>query len=359
MVRYTTELLGALSRRDDVDVAAVTTPAAADAVSAIVGSDRVLTIPARPLPMMALRERRADLPAPWPDVDVVHGVKHLLPRHGPALRVLTVHDLLPLDRPHDFGIAKRTLLPGPYRASLREADVLLCVSEATRGRLGAHVASAVDRSTVVPLASAGSLLAATAEAVPELAGRQFAMVVGDASPRKNLRTLVAAWPAVTEQVPGATLAVVGPPNWGRSAAVGWQALHRAGSLVSLRQVADARLRWAYEHATVVLCPSLAEGFGLPVVEALDLHAPIVIAKDPALVEAAAGRAWRELPATDPAAWAAALIDAFRTPAPRPGHGDGPARSWDDVAAESVSAVRHAMAGRTRDGASCGSGRRRR
>jgi glycosyltransferase involved in cell wall biosynthesis len=342
MVRYTNELLGALSRRDDVDVAAVTTPAGAEAVSAIVGRDRVLSIPARPLPVMALRERRADLPAPWPDVDVVHGVKHLLPRHGSAMRVLTVHDLLPLDRPRDFGLAKRTLLPGPYRASMREADLLLCVSETTRRRLGVHVAAAVDRSAVVPLASPGSLLAATAQEVPELAGRQFAMVVGDASPRKNLRTLVAAWPAVTEQVPGATLAVVGPPSWGRSAAVdGWEPLQRAGSLVSLRQVADPRLRWAYEHATVVLCPSLAEGFGLPVVEALDLQAPIVVSEDPALVEAAAGRAWKQLPATDPAAWAAAAIDAFRIPAPRPAPGR-PARSWDDVAAESVSAVRHAM-----------------
>ena len=61
-----------------------------------------------------------------------------------------------------------------------------------------------------------------------------------------------------------------------------------GIAVWLRGADDAALRWCYEHATVVLFPTLEEGFGFPLLEALTFHAPVIASTDPALVEVAAG-----------------------------------------------------------------------
>lgn len=335
IVRYTTELVAGLARRDDVQVSALTTRASADVLSALVGDPRrVHVLPDAPTLALSAYERLAwATPA---GIDVVHGVKQLLPRRTTATTVLTAHDMLLLDRPQDFGRAKRTLLPAPYRASLRSADVVLAVSRATAQRVAAYLPEVAERTAVVPLATASDLLDGPPEPVPALAGRPYALVVGDSSPRKNLSTLVAAWPRVLSQRPDAVLAVVGPPSWGRSeTGEAWAQLIRAGAILPLGRVPDAQLRWCYEHSAVVLCPSLAEGFGLPAAEALALGCRLVVSDDPALQEVAAGRA-AVVSATDVAGWSAAVARAFAEDGPRP----SPAarRTWDDVVADTVAAV---------------------
>lgn len=337
VVRYITELTAALVRREDVEVSMLGDRSARDTLVALTGDPaRVRTLPASlPGAAGALVERWH----PWAAAggfDVVLGTKHIVPARTPALRLLTVHDLLLLDRPGDFPALKRRLLPAPYRRSIGQADVPICVSEATRRRLAAHEPAAADRAVVVPLATATSLRTATPEPIAALVGRRFALVVGDASPRKNLATIAAAWPAVRRQLPDAVLAIAGPPDWSRSPAdAARQSLLDSGAAVALGRIPDAQLRWSYEHAGVVLCPSLAEGFGLPVAEALDLGAPVVISDDPALGEVAAGRAAAVVFPDDLAGWAEATIAALDTshrPAPTTN------RSWDDVAAETVQAT---------------------
>jgi glycosyltransferase involved in cell wall biosynthesis len=100
-------------------------------------------------------------------------------------------------------------------------------------------------------------------------------------------------------------------------------------------VVDGTLRWLYENCAVVLTPSLAEGFGLPAVEALDLGAPLVTSLDPALVEVS-GDAAEHLPADDVAGWADATLRHLRASATRD-LGTRRRRTWDDVAAETVAA----------------------
>jgi glycosyltransferase involved in cell wall biosynthesis len=345
VVRYTTELCRALAARADIELSLLGDRAAAGELAGLAGgAARVRTLPiALPGAVGALVEATH----PWARTggfDVVLGTKHIVPRTSGALRMLTVHDMLLLDRTADFPAAKRLLLPGPYRRSIRAADVLLCVSAATRARLAAHDHGAAQRAAVVPLATATALRAAQPEPLPSLRGRRFALVVGDASARKNLATVVAAWPAVRAAVPDAVLALAGPPDWSRSgSSEAYRQLLATGAAVALGHVTDAQLRWCYEHAALVACPSIAEGFGLPVAEALDFGAPVLVSRDPALVEAARGRATAVLPATEPAAWSAALIAALAAPgAGRPTSPGAPeVRSWDDVAEDTVRAARDA------------------
>lgn len=345
IVRYTTQLAGALERRDDVELH-VLAGEAGPWFGTWMAPERVHAAPRLPRTAAALVERLGGGPLARGGMDVVQGTKHLLPlrrRTGGATSVLTVHDMILLDRPQDFDRAKRTLLRRPYLSSLRQADVLASVSRATAGHLARWVPSAPARTAVVPLATSPTLLGAVPEPIPQLRGRPFALVVGDPSPRKNLPLLVDAWPQVVDQVPDAVLVVVGPDSWGETVhGRRFAELVEAGSLLRLTGLPDAPLRWCYEQAAVVLCPSLAEGFGLPALEGLDLGAPVVTSLDAALVEATGDLALH-LPGDDPRPWVAATVEALRRG--RAAH-DAAAperspRTWDDVAAETVAAVRAA------------------
>ena len=342
MVRYVVEMAGALLRHPDIELSVLTGPEAEGFFTDLIGDTRrVQTLPGVPTVARAALERFtgvAHRPGPY---DVVHGTKHLLPRRSTALRVLTVHDMLPFDRPQDFGTLKRLLLRRPYIGSLADADLLVCVSAATRARVARQFPDCGTRSAVVPLAVSSSLLAASPVPVSELAGRRFAIVVGDPSPRTNLPLLVDAWDGVCAAVPEAVLALVGPPSWAVSShGEAYRRLREAGRIVALGHVSDQELRWCYENAAVALCPSRLEGFGLPAVEALAFGAPLITSTDPALCEVSGDSAVHLSP-DDPESWVAAIVGKLSE-----SRGTGPsvgARSWDDVAAETVDRVRQVQA----------------
>jgi glycosyltransferase involved in cell wall biosynthesis len=338
MVRYVVELAGALRSRDDVALTVLARPGTVPFFSDLLaGSGQVAVAPSLPTPGLSLLEREGlGVRALRQPFDVIHGTKHLIPRRGNGQRVLTVHDMLPLDRPGDFGTLKRSLLVRPYLASVRQASVLFCVSNATRERMSSYLPEARAKAVVIPLAMSSQLAAAAAVPVPALLGRRFALVVGDPSPRKNLGLLVDIWPEVIRSVPDAVLAVVGPDSWGptdRGDHFGLMAAQ--GSVLPLGHLDDGQLRWCYEHAAVVACPSHAEGFGLPALEALTFGAPLITSLDPALCEAS-GTAATHLASTDPGRWVQPIVERLRDD--RKSSPARESRTWDDVAAETVSAV---------------------
>ncbi len=337
IVRYTLELATALRRRSDIELSVLASPEAAGLLADVVGGeDRVVRLPSVPDGALPAYERFLLGERLRGRFDVVQGTKHLLPRGVPARTALTVHDMILFERPEDFGLAKRVLLRRPYRGSLRQADTLLCVSSATRDRLLAFDPTSAGRATVVPLATSRRLREVDPRPVTELAGRPFGLVVGDGSPRKNVPLVTSAWAEVVRSRPDAVLVHVGPPEWGRAPyGPAHPVLRDSGNLVHLVGVDDGTLRWCYDNAVVVLAPSLAEGFGLPAAEALDLGAPLVTSLDPALCEVSSGRA-EHLPADDVAGWADAILRHLATGRPAPAA--GPVRTWDDVAAETVRAV---------------------
>ncbi|MDH3682283.1 MAG: glycosyltransferase, partial [Acidimicrobiia bacterium] len=216
MIRYTVEVTRALGDRDDVTVHAHCQPGAVPffvdelgvAPERVHATARGSTVPDSMWEVAAAGTLAERLGA-----DVVFGSKQLIPwRSGGARRVLTVHDMLPMDRPSDFGPLKRLLLPPAYRRSIRSADVLACVSGAARGRLCRHVPEAAAKAIVVPNAMTGALSMAEPVAIPELIDRRFALVVGDRSRRKNAGFVVDLWSDVVALVPDAHLVLVGPPG---------------------------------------------------------------------------------------------------------------------------------------------------
>ncbi len=289
--RYVREVLGALGRRADVTVTALTTESGSAAVRRIVGANlqTLLVAPRSNQVSLALWARYRSGPAfARARAEIVIGTKHLVPRTD-LTTLLVVHDVLTITRAHENARVKRILLPRQYRRSLDAATHLVAVSAATRSRLGDLDARWMTKCSVVPNGMSARLIEVDPVAPVEIANQRFALVVGDLSPRKNLALLTRLW--ASESPAGLTLVVIGPDS-GTDEPVRAEllALEQAGRVVWIRGAEDPILRWCYEHAAVVLFPTFEEGFGLPLLEALTFHAPVVASTDRALREVAAGDA---------------------------------------------------------------------
>lgn len=345
MGRYTREVLRGLARRDDIELVPVVPRSATEAVAALELGTRavdLIEVPGRTRVEHGLWERhRLGSMLDRRAIDVVHGVKHIVPRTRRGT-VLTVHDLVTLHWPQQADLLKRLLLPRQYRASLRSALVLVANSEATRDRLAEYDAGLGAKTIAAPLGFTPELLAVEPVPVPELVGKPFALVVGDLSPRKNVGFLIELWPEIAAVADGLCLAVVGPDG-GRSRDTRRRvtSLARAGLAVRPGRVPEGSLRWCYEHARVVLLPTVEEGFGLPVLEAAVFGTPVVANPEPALVEA--GQGWPTfVELSDRAGWVRAVVDAAAAAARRAAPATTTWPTWDEHVSTLVDAYRLAI-----------------
>lgn len=243
-----------------------------------------------PLPRPALYETwlRLGQPRiePWTGpVDVVWSAAMVVaPSRAP--QVVTVHDLGFLDHPERSSRRGRSFFPRAWAAVARRADLVVCPSQVIVDDCIRH-GLAPERLRVVPWGVSAPLCPAEeADAVRRRLGLpdRFALWVGTLEPRKNLSTLVRAM----VDVPDLALAVVGPPGWNLEGAdvlapLGARA-HRLGL------VNDVELSALYRAATVFVFPSLLEGFGLPVLEAMAHGAPVVTSAGTATAEVGEGAA---------------------------------------------------------------------
>ncbi|GHH58982.1 glycosyl transferase [Lentzea cavernae] len=251
--RYTAELLRALRETAPQGWSVVT--------AATARADRVIRVPRRAL--VALWERGLP-PKLGPHV---HAPTPLAPLPG---AVVTVHDVVPWTHPETLtprGVAWHRKV---IARAAREARALVVPTSAVASQLEACVRVEVPVH-VVPN-GVTRLAGAPAEDLPP----SYVLAVGTIEPRKGFDLLVRA----TERL-GVPLVVVGPQGWG-------DVDLRAPHVTLLGRVPDARLASALAGATVLAAPSLAEGFGLPVLEAMAAGVPVVHSDDPALVEVAGG-----------------------------------------------------------------------
>lgn len=333
--RYTSELVAALARRDDMRLVVAAPASATDRVHLLAGDHlhAMVDIPALGQLGMALWERYASGPKfAQAGAQIVHATKHLIPR-TPTPTVLTVHDVMTITRADESSLAKRLFLPRQYWTSLDQATGLVAASQATRDRLRDLNPAWDEKTVVAPNGLSRKLIETVPQPVARLADTKFALVVGDLAPRKNIKMLLDLWPAVAEAAPDFRLVVLGHAGpYSEETTALLTRLKAEGIAVWLHGADDAALRWCYEHATVVLFPTLEEGFGFPLLEALTFHAPVIASTDPALVEVAAGSELVvHLDATARSDWLDAITRAassVRGPAgpPKPPPG---ALSWEE------------------------------
>jgi glycosyltransferase involved in cell wall biosynthesis len=266
--------------------------------------------------------------------------------------VVTVHDLAFLAHPEAFHPSKRRYLSLMTRLSVHRARRVIAVSAHTKGDLVRYFHVAPDKVTIIPNAMDHRFRPAAdpdtlaqfkrAQHLPE----QFILFVGTLEPRKNLRRLIDAFARITRADGEVALVIVGASGWMTSdLAPLVQASGLADRIVFAGYVADDELpRW-YQAATIFCYPSLYEGFGLPVLEAMACGTPVVTSMTSSLPELASGAAALVDP-TDVAALAAAL-SALLADAPRRAEmrraGIERARgySWERTAAATYAVMRGA------------------
>lgn len=269
-----------------------------------VAGPRMLALARRPL--IAAWERRVG-PAPR-DADLVHAPTLLLPpRRGRPL-VVTIHDAVPWTHPETLtqrGVAWHRRM-ATYAA--READRIVVPTQAVADDLS-RVLKLADKVVVIG-EGASPALALPVDADDRAFRMQvpadgFLLSLATLEPRKGLDVLIAALAEST--APDLPLLLVGQPGWGGVDPNAEAAKHGVDPkrIHVLGRISDADLAVLLHRATMLVSPSRAEGFGLPVVEAMTAGTPAVTSDAPALVEVGGG-ATVVVPRDDPAALAAAM-----------------------------------------------------
>ncbi len=221
------------------------------------------------------------------------------------------------------------------KPALRRAAALACISDATRVDLEARFPAARGKSTTIPLAA--SPTAPEPHGLPD----GFVLAVGTLEPRKNLERLIAAWTSLPDALRSKhPLALVGPRGWEDDAIL--EAAHHAGAKL-LGRVSDSQLQALYASCGAFAYPSLYEGFGLPVLEAMAGGAPVLTSNVSSLPEVAGDAALLVDP-LDTGAIAAGLQRLLTEPAlaedlRRRGAARAAGFSWERTARETLALLR--------------------
>ncbi|USN99892.1 MAG: glycosyltransferase family 4 protein [Phycisphaeraceae bacterium] len=274
------------------------------------------------------------------------------PNHIPAARgrrvVTTVHDLSVLDRPGDHPAHRVEHWRRAFEARLDWSDAFVCVSRATADALGPHLATrGLDPASARVIHLGPRWPEAPADWTPSGVrsrlglgeGDRLIVCLGTIEPRKNHRVLLDALGEMSESERGGLkLVFAGRPGWGGSAFWASLAEHpMAASVIAPGYVDDAQAAALLLASRGLVYPSLYEGFGLPLLEAMRLGAPTGISSAASLVEVAGGSSLVAAP-DDAAAWAGILATLAGDEAERARLADlGRARagafSWARCAAE--------------------------
>lgn len=236
--------------------------------------------------------------------------RHVFEMQRRQLRGLYVlHDLIPVLHPHFARPGQQHKHRQRLGAMLDTARLLVVNSRATHAELADHarqIGRDLPEGVVAPLAPAAFPRPSPQAQLDD----PYFVVLGTIEPRKNQQMLLDLWRRLVEELgPRAPrLVVIGQPGWGSAAVL--RQLRNSRELRShvrwLKDCGDSELGNWLTHARAVLFPSLAEGYGLPLVEALALRAPVIASALPAFREIA-GDVPEYLDPRDERAWRRAIL----------------------------------------------------
>jgi len=219
--------------------------------------------------------------------DLFHGVYWMRPWEKERF-VLTIHDISFAVHPEWFRVGEAAFYTRMVRAAAKRAQKVITVSEFCRTEMMERWDLPADQ------------VEATYEAARKVfkpgkkkqAGAPTLLFVSAIHPRKNLGRLLRVWERLRSgRFPDLRLRVVGPAGWSAGGEVRQiKKAVRGGGVVWEGAQTEEQLRQAYGEATMLVYPSLYEGFGLPPVEAMACGCPVVCSKEGSLPEVCGGAA---------------------------------------------------------------------
>ncbi len=236
--------------------------------------------------MQWVRGEQLLLPRLARNVDVLHSLASTAPARGPYRRVVTIHDLhyklVPDAHFGVRGLGMRVLVP----LAARRAHRVITDAQSTRDDVVEHLHLPSERIDVVPLGIGQVARTAPTEVRDrfELGDRQLLLTLSAKRPHKNLSTLLRAL-ALLDERPVTVLPGYATPHEAELRALAAQ-LGIADDLRWLEWISEAELEGLFAAATAFVFPSLYEGFGLPVLEAMARGVPVATSSRASLAEVA-------------------------------------------------------------------------
>lgn len=306
---------------------------------------RLATPPHHRFEQIALPLELLRLPA-----DLLHSPDFIPPFRRRYRSVITIHDLAFLRYPHLL-TPESARYYGQVGRAVESADQIIAVSEATRRDLLELLPADPDRVTVVHEAASPDCRPLDPVEVERWRSelglpREFVLFVGTLEPRKNLPTLLKAFSRVGKdcRVP---LVVVGGRGWLCEEVFATRdALGLNQEVLFAGTVPGKQLVYYYNCATCLVLPSLYEGFGLPVLEAMACGTPVIVSNLSSLPEIA-GDAAITVDPTDVDGLAGALAvllsdEELRARLRRLGIKRAGSFSWERAARETMEVYRKAV-----------------
>jgi len=299
--RYVAALASALSQRSDIDLTVISRTQDMQRWPGVVVGRAPTRRPLR------LGWEQACLPRLLHTygIDVHHAPHYTMPLTAPVPTVVTVHDLSFFTHPEWHQPAKVAFFRAAISLAARRASAIVAVSATTSAllsewkepRMPVHVIPhGVDHLRFRPDDPGDN----DEGALVRLGIRPpYVAFLGTLEPRKDVPTLVRAFDTLADAHPDLTLVLAGAPGWGLDAVEAAVGAARHGDRVRLTGfVAEADMPALLRRAAAVAYPSLEEGFGLPVLEALACGAPVVTTSGTVMEEVAGGAAFLVPPARE-------------------------------------------------------------
>ena len=237
--------------------------------------------------------------------------------------VVTLHDLYPYEIPMNFGFPKFLFNRVILRQCLSNASAIACVSDITRTRLRQYTPASIWRKGIrIHNAVEAELRCAARPPAPGWQDKPFLLSIAQHRLNKNLPLLIRAYDMLLRTArihPETRLIIVGipgPETLRLNRLVARSGL--SGNVRFLEGLPEPELQWCYLHCEALVAPSLTEGFGLPVAEALLAGCRVVCSDIPAHREVGDGHC-RFVPLNNHAeeAFAAAIAAVLQQPRPHP------------------------------------------
>jgi glycosyltransferase involved in cell wall biosynthesis len=225
-------------------------------------------------------------------IDLFHATDHLLPRLVRAKSVFTLHDLVFRFYPHTHKPLNRWFLTLMMPRFLRAADAVIAVSESSKKDAVRIYGIDEAKITVIYEGVSPHFRGASPEAISAVRHKyglpdEFILSLGTIEPRKNLTALLEAYHHLRNDGSSLGLVIVGKKGWLYSGFFNrMRELGLENNIVFPGFVPDEDLPALYSAAALFVFPSLYEGFGLPVLEALACGAPVIASNASSLPEVA-------------------------------------------------------------------------
>ena len=226
-------------------------------------------------------------------VDLYHNPYPILPYRTDQPMIVTIYDLIPIIHPRSVPLRARLLFRVSTARATRTTSFIITVSESTRRDLRRCFKLQEETIAPIPLAADPCFVRQAENEVERVQevyslGQRFVLYVGTNKPHKNLIRLVEAWHITCRDLPESTsgiqLVIAGP--WDNRYQ---QAKERARQFENIRIIGPVKekdLPGLYSGAAFFVYPSLYEGFGLPVLEAMACGTPVACSSSSSLVEVA-------------------------------------------------------------------------